>query len=286
MKKSLHILSAMMLFIGACEEPYNLELDNNPNLLVVDGTIHNLPGPYYVSLRYTTSYSFSDSSDYSLPATGAKVAISDDQGNIAVLTEWQPGVYRTDSMSTFRGVEGRSYSLEIITDDDQHFTSKPERLLPPVKIDSLYFIYGQTEPEGFASYRVFIDYTDPTGKGNNYRWFTYLDNFPVIQADVDNDQLVDGRKIAGRQLVGLQTFQRGLDTLHVVVRQASLTSEAFDYWDTFGEQVDSQDNSPYDIPLAPLVGNVHKADDPEDYTLGYFNVLGMAEKSIVLRKGG
>ena len=45
----------------------------------------------------------------------------------------------------------------------------------------------------------------------------------------------------------------------------------------FGEQVDAQDNSPYDIPPAPLIGNVHNANDPDDYTLGYFNVLGVSE---------
>jgi hypothetical protein len=284
MKKILMVFGVLLILAEGCEEPFDLELSDNPNLLVVDGTIHNLSGPYYVSLRYTTTYSFTDSTDRSLPATGARVSINDDQGNVAALTEWQPGVYRTDSLNTFRGMVGRSYSLDIITDDGKHYISSPEQIQPPVAIDSLYFIYGPAGPE-VQAYRVFIDYTDPVGKGNNYRWFTYLDNFPVIQAEVDNDHFVDGRKITGRQLVGLQTFQREVDTLHVVVRQASLTSEAFDYWDTFGEQVDAQDNSPYDIPPAPLIGNVHNASDLEDYALGYFNVLGMSEKSIVLRKG-
>src|SRR5687767_7061551 len=106
--KNFYALCASLILCGSCEKVIDLDLPNNPNLLVVEGAISNMPDFYYVSLRYSTSYSFSDSTDLSQPASGAQVVIKDDLGNTAILSEWRPGLYRTDSLSTFHGMPGRS----------------------------------------------------------------------------------------------------------------------------------------------------------------------------------
>jgi hypothetical protein len=279
-------LCVSAILCTSCEKIIDIDLDHNPNLLVVEGLIGNLSEFYYVSLRYSTSYSFSDSTDISQPAIGAQVAIKDDLGNIARLSEWGPtlGVYRTDSLSPFRGTPGRSYYVDIITTDGKHYVSRPEIMRQPVPIDRLYSIYEPAEKGIPGVYKVFIDFTDPVGKGNCYRWLTQLDIFNMVNVDIDNDQFTDGKAITGRQLVGLQSFQPGLDTLSVVVRQASLTPEAYEFWEIFLEQYESQENAPYDIPPSPLIGNVYNVNDPDDYALGYFSVASMSQKKIVLRK--
>jgi hypothetical protein len=70
----------------------------------------------------------------------------------------------------------------------------------------------------------------------------------------------------------------------VKIRQAALTRDAYNFWTIYYQQYNAQDNSHYDIPLAPLIGNIFNANNPNDFALGYFNVMGVSEAEIVLRK--
>jgi hypothetical protein len=217
-------------------------------------------------------------------AGGAEVHIKDDLGHTAALSEWRPGIYRTDSLSGFCGVVGRSYSIDIITASGMHYTSSPELLKKPVPIDSIYTTFDPQANDGVGAHKVYVDYTDPQGEDNNYRWLSYLDTYYLIEADIDNDRFVDGRKVTGRQILGLKAFQPGLDTIYVKIRQAALTRDAYNFWTIYYQQYNAQDNSPYDIPPAPLIGNIFNANNPNDFALGYFNVMGVSEAEIVLRK--
>jgi hypothetical protein len=281
-KSIFFFLLICLIVLTGCETIINLNLTNNPQKVVVDGLITTDPGPYYVTLWYTTDYSFRDSSDLTKFISGAQVMIKDDLGHSEPLREVQPGTYLTDSLSTFRGVAGRSYSVDIVTDIGKHYVSKPEKLPAVVPIDTAY--YNLNFPlEGNALFLVFIDYQDPVGKGNYYRWHTKVSTTSLIDIDIDNDQFTDGQRIKGRQLFGFQWFSKS-DSILVEINQASLTKDAYDFWTVAQQHYEQQDNSPYDIPPSSLIGNVYNADDPNDFALGYFGASGFSTVWVVVKK--
>jgi hypothetical protein len=282
MKSIFFLLQTCILALMGCETVVNLPLTNNPHKIVVDGLITTNPGPYYVTLWYTTNYSFRDSSDLTKFISAAQVMIKDDLGHSEPLREVQPGTYLTDSLSTFRGVAGRSYSVDIVTDVGKHYVSIPEKLPAVVPIDTAYYNVNFLI-DGSTDFVLFIDYKDPVGKGNNYRWHSKVSNINLIDIDIDNDQFTDGQKIAGRELFGFQWFSK-VDSIPVEISQASLTKDAYDFWIVARQHYEQQDNAPYDIPPSPLIGNIYNADDPDDFALGYFGASGFSTVRVVVKK--
>ena len=135
MLRSIVILSIITLSLHGCEEPFDLNVQEGPSLLVVNGLITDQPGPYEITLTRTSEFSIQS---IILFETEAEVIITDDQGNSERLTEVSPGTYRTDS-SGIRGVIGRSYSLSITTLDGEEYESQPDVLTAVTDIDSLYY---------------------------------------------------------------------------------------------------------------------------------------------------
>jgi hypothetical protein len=287
-KQGFIFLFTGVLALMGCETVIDLPLTSNPHKVVVDGLITTEPGPYYVNLWYTTNYSFGDSTDLTEFISGARVVIKDDLGHSEPLREVIPGRYRTDSLSAFRGEVGRSYAIDIITEAGKHYVSIPEKMPARVLIDSVYYFLSHPM-EGGEYFELYIDYTDPVGKGNNYRWHSSVNGFYLIDIDIDNDQFTDGQTINGRRLFGFRFFSNidsvsTTDSMVVEVNQASLTKEAFDFWTVAQQHYNPQDNAPYDIPPSPLIGNIHNADDPDDFALGYFGASGFSTVRVVVRK--
>jgi len=276
-----------MACIG-CERAIDLNLDSNPNKLVIEGLITNGPGPYTVTARSTTTYSARDSSNAGLPLQGATLEIVDDLGNHYSLQERSPGNYLTDS-ATFHGVIGRSYSLSILTTSGKYYVSKPEQLLVAPPIDSIYFTKSIPRPDSTDAnsenlvYRVYIDYTDPIKIINFYRWRVAVGGVVAPGVDVDKDQFQDGRKITGKY-VGGGMLSPDKDHVVLQVQQLSLTQEAYRFWNNVKTESDPSNNAPYDTPPAPLIGNLYNPNDPTDYVLGYFEVSGVSTLEITVRK--
>ena len=274
------ILATILLIVGtgcffSCEKVIDLEINSNPHLLVVNGVITDGEGPYNISLRQTMTYSFNDPSEEVKPVSGALVHIIDDLGNSAALTEWSPGNYQTDP-ENFRGAIGRVYHVDIVTPEGKHYISKPERLHPVPEIERVYFKHYANRPD---YYSVFIDYQDPAGESNCYRWRFFVNNMSQLDIDVEDDRFYDGKKVLGRHIGG---WSQPLDSLHAVVQQLSLTREALDYWSMANEQFEQQDNAPYDTPPAPLFGNIYNADRPDEYALGFFGASAIRVKTIII----
>ena len=139
MKNGYFILVFLTLpFIWGCVEDITADIPQGPVRLVVEGRITNQKGPYVVRLSETEG--LNDSIDTPpnqfSPATGALVRIVDDLGGRIILTEDEPGVYRS-GLSLISGEIGRSYSVIISTKDGRQYASKPETMLPVPEIDEI-----------------------------------------------------------------------------------------------------------------------------------------------------
>ncbi len=71
----------------------------------------------------------------------------------------------------------------------------------------------------------------------------------------------------GRRLVD-NSF---ISTFYVTVRQLSINKEAYEYWQKIKIVVNNQ-GSLFDIPPAPVFGNISNMDDADEIILGYFEI--------------
>ena len=115
----------LFLIFDACIEPFNIQLKDSQQTLVVEGMITDQPGPYTVKLFQ--SLALEEQLNTTNWVQGAAISIYDDQGVVEALHEVTPGNYQT---TTIQGTVGRTYHIRITLADGLEYESVPEILLP------------------------------------------------------------------------------------------------------------------------------------------------------------
>jgi len=102
--------------------------------LVVEGLITNENSSYKINLHRTTK------EKASVPeiVSDANVYITDSDGIKIHLQNAGDGSYKTDSTS-FTGVVGKKYTLQILTSDGKEYKSEECTMLPVAGIDRVYY---------------------------------------------------------------------------------------------------------------------------------------------------
>ena len=172
MNQKLFIIFSFIavVFLNSCTEKFdNYTVKNAPDAIVIDGVLTDNPGPYTINISKAISYNDANN----LPAvTGAKVTISDNQGNQELLKEKTTGNYMTDAHG-IRGIVGRNYTLTVQTLDGYVYQSSPCLLSPALQIDSVYGeITNQTSlidnsPITMPQVQLYVDVSSPS-KTNYY----------------------------------------------------------------------------------------------------------------------
>src|ERR1700710_934323 len=99
----------LVLVLMNCKDPITLTGEGSLGLLVIDGKINTLPGPYTLRLGYTVGLTQKPS-----PVDLAQAVLIDDDANLAEFyTEEQPGVYTVPG-ATIQGTPGHRYHVEIV----------------------------------------------------------------------------------------------------------------------------------------------------------------------------
>ena len=103
------ILLVIILFVTGCVSKFMPEIDENRELLVVEGMITDQPETNRI--RLTKSLPLGKKTNIK-PVPGCTVTITDDLDNLWIMKETGNGYYITDS-TQFTGVVGRKYKLHI-----------------------------------------------------------------------------------------------------------------------------------------------------------------------------
>ena len=170
------VLFIALIFIGSCIDRLNYTAPSiyTKNVIVVDGSITDEPGPYRIRLtnpiKVDGAIAYSSFTEQAVSVR--RVTLSDDVGNSEELEEINKGIYQTkpDGM---RGAIGRSYSIRIETFDDKIFESTPDKMEPVGAVDSIYYefeAFQSQDPLSTYGYRVYIDAHDTPGGDNYVRW--------------------------------------------------------------------------------------------------------------------
>jgi hypothetical protein len=194
--------------------------------------------------------------------------------------------------------EGESYALEVILDGNTYL-SKFEKVPAFSAEDRLSFAFS-TEPfnnnSNIPVFSVFAESTIPDTPDPIYlRWQaeeTYLWTriwlpctglCPPPPPNCFISDVIDSNRInlfdASGSKTRSTTFTLGrrlvdnsfISTFYVTVRQLSINREAYEYWQKIKIVVNNQ-GSLFDIPPAPVFGNISNIDDPDEIIMGYFEV--------------
>ncbi len=184
MKKIFAFL--FLVAAGSCIDPYVPNVKNYKSLLVVDGLITNEISTYKIKLSRTTSQE--DSTPEKV--TDANVYITDGDGIETHLQNCGDGYYKTDSTS-FTGVVGQKYTLQILTSEGKEYKSEECIMLPVAGIDSVYYEKGEEISgnlgETLTGIKIFLNSSDATGMNQYFRWTfeeTWKFHLPYPQRNV------------------------------------------------------------------------------------------------------
>lgn len=191
MKKIVFIIALFTTILIGCDKEISLVLDDSKPVLVIDGSISDQAGPYFVQLSLSTTI---NNPTRIIGVNNARVTITDQAGIKDSLQFISNGLYKTQKI---KGIEGGTYNLEVVVDQKKYAATAtmPQK----VNLDSLRI---NTFPfNGEIRYSVIPVYQDPIMLGNSYRFIQKINDTLDPTFHVFNDNLNNG-KVNQRPLRG------------------------------------------------------------------------------------
>lgn len=314
------LLYLIVLFVLGCREEVALESNKNPQLLVVDGTITNDPGPYSISLSLTSTLI----DPQNIPLSGCIVTIYDDSGNSEILTELEPGMYNTSS-SGIQGQIGSSYKITILTSDGKEYESDYSTMKEPIGIESIYAdtttLSSPEYPSGLPGIQFFTNSIEGQIPDNFFLWHItetykydadntlhavyeygkiYVNNIDTIFSfdtlktcwkteKIKNVYTGKTSNLSLPKIVNQPLHFVGTDSKRLIQRysfvldQLTIDEQAYDFWRKIEEQLSEENIFVAKQPFN-IVGNIKNVNNPGEKVLGYFTVASVDHKRIFLNR--
>lgn len=297
------IVLAIILNSEGCVTKFMPELDENRELLVVDGLLTDQPETN--TIRLTKSLPIGKMSNIK-PVLGCTVSIIDDLDNLVTLKETGNGYYITDSLK-FRGVTGRKYTLRIQSHsgvlNNYSYESLPMELIPVPPIDSLFWKKFLIE-EGNDYYapkegcEIYLDSHDDTRECQFFRW-DFTETWEIILPFIVPNRVCWATNKSGSILIkntsllsetSVSRFpinfispatDRLKEKYSILVNQYSINEKEYEYWDNM-QRLTEHSGSLYDIIPFSVPGNINCVDDPTEKVLGYFSVSAKTSRRIFI----
>jgi Domain of unknown function (DUF4249) len=306
----LTILFGVLFYAGCIEEITFEAPDADQDQMVVNGVFTDEDGPHQLVLTRPGKYN----EKKVRTITGAAVILTDDAGNRYTYKEEKDNNQNsTYVLKGVKGVPGRTYTLEINAGSSGSYRSRPQKMLPPIPIDSievtgdwLFFTSANgivvQQSFGFAYARARVP---EQAEGRYLHWdasIVYIFNEvpnpfkPNTQCFVNEyigGQLISVadpsafqpgtriRVLAGRKRVNYAFEHR----VCFVVQQRTIDRAAYDYWRKL-EKIITPNGTIFDVPPSPLPGNLEPTDPRYKQTLGYFEVASVQTKRFYTQNGG
>lgn len=277
----------MILGAGSCIDPLDFWQETQEGQLIIYGLFTDLDDAHIVNISTTAPMGFrpkgvSDAAVYLLIDKEVKLAY-DNKGK---------GTYELQGI---KSQEGKSYALEVIL-NGQTYRSPFQEMPPIVGKDSLSFEVAY-EPFGSSLdehvFKVFTKSELPESTSQLFvRWIVEEAHYwqllwippgtppppPCFVFDVMDPSrvnLFDGTVSSNRnpeRLLAIRKIDNAfLFPYYVTVKQLSITRQAFEYWEKINIVINNK-GSLFDIPPAPVIGNITNVENPDEPVLGFFEV--------------
>ena len=201
--------AVLAILVVSCVDPLELDLTGNVDVIVVDGTITNLAEPQLIRLNRSKADPLTGRFG-TTPIAKATVEILVDSSRVVSLHETDSGRYQAPD--GFVGEIGHAYQLRFTLPDGTRYLSNHEVMVavPPIRKVSAVFnptslpaqLYDGTFNQYRGAHELSIDWQDPVGEHNYYRWDwklwekqewcrTCVQGFYLIFQPYDNTQLYE-----------------------------------------------------------------------------------------------
>lgn len=300
------ILSITLPIISGCVTKFLPEINEDTNLVVVEGLITDQYEPYTIKL----SSSMQLGKKLNLkPLRGCTVTVTDDQNNSYSFKETATaGTYKSD-ITKFRGTVGRKYTLHVNTNNStsNHYSyqSTPMEIKPVPPIDTLYWekvtIKQDVPLPGYRTEgcKIYLNSNGTAEDCKFYRW-DFDETWEMrLMVDVKNRvcwitdksntiKIKNTTGLAENKIEGfeLNYVTNETDRLSIrysmLVNQYSLNEDEYLYWDRI-KAITDETGSLYDLIPSAIQGNMSCIEDPEETVLGYFSVSAKKSKRIFVR---
>ncbi|HEV7348252.1 DUF4249 domain-containing protein [Telluribacter sp.] len=167
-----YLLALLVLPVG-CVDSFDPKFTSTVNVVVVDGTITNLPEPQVIRLNRSQADPVTGRFG-TAPITDATVQVVVDSSEVINAHETIAGTYRLPS--DFRGQVGHSYQLRLTLPDGTRYlsTSQVMPAVPPIeKVQAQFTTQAPrpNDPTGLMSaHEFYLDTKDPAEEHNYYLW--------------------------------------------------------------------------------------------------------------------
>ena len=256
----------------ACEEVVEIDVNQSPPQLVVDGLLTD--EDTFHTVRISTTANFNGESGQVI--TGAAVQVRDNMGNIFNYIHNPTGADSLDGMyyseQKFAGVTGRIYDLEVLINDLTLTAS--DTLLPITEIDSLVIRedpFADPNDENGRFYQVLLYAAEPQETRDFYYFRFYRDS--VIVAD--NSVFAFDDEPLGDRLDGLPSPVNFAEGEYASVEIYSLSREQFVFYTDLGNLLNS-DGGMFSPPPANPRSNIQGG------ALGLFQVSGLRRAGLLI----
>ena len=257
------ILVFTVLGFYSCEKVIDIELKETDIKYVVEGVVSNKPGDCKVYV--SKSKPFNENNDFE-SVSGAVVKVQDN-GVEVQLVESQPGIYQTNLIN---GTPGHLYQLSVVVNGES-FTASCT-MPQSVQLDTLFVEPGPLGKFKFAN----IEYTDPVGINNGYRFVQYKNGAKDPEIFVQDDKFTDGQTVATRLDTGVdkEDDPRNINTGdEVIIEMLTVDDAIFKYWNSLrwaGGDGSTSTASPAN-PVTNIQGGA----------LGYFSAHAVSQRMVV-----
>jgi len=306
--KSTYKKTVKYLFVGLiailqyhCVEPFNPEIKEYENLLVVDGIITDESFSATIKLSRTYPYR----SIYPNPESNAIVTIYDQKGHIITLTEVEPGKYQSEE-EAFEHSSESSYQLVIETSEGEVYESDYQTMKNSPPIDSIICEYeGESLNESAfpdQKLKFYINSHDERNSTVYYRWEwietwefhapigsnNYITKNVCYDSSISKNIYISTTQALSNDVVNrfpLYTINNTTGKLgrrySLLVRQYALSKELYNFWSNL-EKLNENGGTLFDPIPSQVTGNVININNPDEPVLGFFQVCGVSEKRITI----
>jgi len=303
MKQRILLVFLLIISANSCIDPYYLELEDYESLLTVEGLITDEEVSYTIKLSRT----FQSENEAPTMVAGAEVSILDESGISAVFHEFEPGIYKSDSLQ-FTGRVGGTYTLHIKTEDGLEYSSDGCTMTAVPEIDSIYyevdsefFDQGTIEEPGI---RIYLDAGLGDADSRYIRWeyeevWKFYVPHPIEDRYVgpheyesiptensvcwgynqSKEVLIHSVQEQNNDRISRQAIHfiaprrsnRLLWQYHILVRQYSLSKQEFLFWKNLKEVTEGEGDIFEKQPF-PVLGNIRCNNKEDEKVLGSLQV--------------
>ncbi|MBF9255325.1 DUF4249 domain-containing protein [Pontibacter sp. 172403-2] len=297
----------LLLLVVSCVEPYAPKVPDAANsYLVVDG---------FINSRGTTTFRLSRTQsidDEGAPVTesGANIFIEDEQGAQIPLAETEPGTYTVSGLDLnnagryhllVRTASGKEYASDFV---EVKQTPPIDEITWTAENNTLQFFVNTHDPQNNARYYRWEyegtwEYTAAYGSSLKYdeasasmvpRTSSDEDIYRCWKTDLSTDiKLATSVRLSQDVINAFPVMAVSSDSeelrlkYSLLVKQYSLTQEAYQYWETLKKNTESI-GTLFDPLPTQLTGNIHSLSDPDEVVIGYVGASSVQEKRVFVSR--